>query len=107
MSPRPLQVGDICMTVNSTRPAINNGVLMVIIAVNPTMRGFDHERVPYLIRRVDGQVMGSVQSNTTGLTLWGKVRESWCEGYKLKRVDDEPEAGQVAEDVQRLEEVAP
>ena len=31
---RPLQVGDVCLTVNSKFPAINNGLLVTITAVD-------------------------------------------------------------------------
>ena len=84
-----LKVGDICLTVNSTHPAINDGVLMVVLAINPQVTSFQGESSPYLIRRVDGQVMGSTLCIATGKQVWGKSYESHCAGYKLKRIDDQ------------------
>ncbi|MBP6644771.1 MAG: hypothetical protein KA207_02875 [Burkholderiaceae bacterium] len=83
------KVGDICITVNSAHPAINNGVLMVIIGIDPNRTSFEGESTPYLIRRVDGQVMGSTTCRVTGRQNWGSCYEAHCAGYKLKRIDDQ------------------
>lgn len=56
---RKHQVGDICVTVNTKHPAINDGVLVVIVWIDSSLMEFKDEKTPYLIRRVDGQVMGS------------------------------------------------
>lgn len=84
-----LKVGDICITVNTLCPAINNGVLMVVLDIDPTMTSFKGEPSPYLIRRVDGQVMGSTTCIASGKHQWGKHYEAHCAGYKLKRIDDQ------------------
>ena len=84
-----LKVGDICITVNTSRPAINNGVLMVIIGIDPSMTSFKGEPAPYLIRRVDGQVLGSTTCTASGKHGWGKHYEAHCAGYKLKRIEDQ------------------
>jgi hypothetical protein len=84
-----LKVGDVCITVNSSRPAINNGILMVILRIDPNCKGFNGESIPYLIRRVDGQALGSTTCMTTGFPQWCKHYEAHCEGYKLKRIGDQ------------------
>jgi len=84
----PLKVGDVCVTVNTRLPAINDGVLVVIVGVNHTIRSYRGEAAPYSIRRVDGQALGSTNDKVTGKLSWSKCTTAWCAGYKLKRVDD-------------------
>lgn len=86
---RKHQVGDICVTVNTKHPAINDGVLVVIVWIDSSLMEFKDEKTPYLIRRVDGQVMGSTTSSTTGKQHWGRCYEAFCAGYKLKRIVDQ------------------
>ena len=83
------KVGDICITVNTSYPAINNGVLVVIIGIDCTFTSYKGEPAPYLIRRVDGQVLGSTTCTASGEHGWGKHYEAHCAGYKLKRIDDQ------------------
>ena len=61
---------------------------MVIIGIDSTITSFKGEPSPYLIRRVDGQVMGSTTCTRSGIPRWGKCYEAHCAGYKLKRIDD-------------------
>jgi len=86
---RKHQVGDICVTVNTKHPAINDGVLVVIVGIDSSLMAFKDGTTPYLIRRVDGQVMGSTTSSTTGKQHWGRCYEAFCAGYKLKRIVDQ------------------
>jgi hypothetical protein len=86
---RKHQVGDICVTVNTKHPAINDGVLVVIVGIDNSSMGFKNETTPYLIRRVDGQVFGSTTSIRTGKQHWARCYEAFCAGYKLKRIVDQ------------------
>ncbi len=83
-----LKVGDLCITVNSEHSAANNGLLVVIIEIDQTVRGYRGEVAPYFIRRVDGQVIVSSICRVTGRQHWGKFTSVWCERHKLRKVDD-------------------
>ncbi len=87
---RPLQVGDICITVNSKYPGINNGVMVTIIAIEPNH--IDNKGVlhPYVIRRVDGQALGIVTRANKQL-VWGKLLEANCTAERLQRLPDPPD----------------
>jgi hypothetical protein len=61
-----LKVGDVRLTVNTDHPAVNDGALVVITAVNPAMRDKRGNSVPYLIKRVDGERHVITHSNQTG-----------------------------------------
>ncbi len=91
MSAGPLKVGDLCVTVNSRYPVVNNGLLVVIVEINPSIRGYRGEVWPYRIRRVDGQVLIATTCRTTGRLKWGKCVDAWCERRRLRRVDDTPD----------------
>jgi hypothetical protein len=79
----PLQVGDLCITRNTVVSELNNGLLVVIVAINPWC---NDGKTPYRIRRVDGQPMPSLLSST-GTPLFFKGKECWAAGYKLRRID--------------------
>jgi hypothetical protein len=79
---RPLQVGDLCITQNADHPVLNNGLLVVITAVDPARSAGDH----FQIRRVDGQPIPSCADNEGKLALF-KMSSAWAHAYKLRRVD--------------------
>jgi hypothetical protein len=79
----PLQVGDLCVTQNTVVSGLNNGLLVVIIAINPWC---NEGTTPYRIRRVDGQPIPSIRQ-TTGESVFFKGKECWSAGYKLRRID--------------------
>lgn len=84
---RPLQVGDICITVNSDHPACNDGDLVIIVMVDHTRHHFREGPVPYLVRRIDGLPHISTLSWGTGIQGWAKCIDAWCAAYKLQRID--------------------
>ena len=91
-----LKVGDVCLTINTDHPACNEGVLVVITAVNHTSRDARGNVVPYLIKRVDGQSHVSTRCQQTGQQRWMKAMTAWCAGYKLQRVEDREQAQEAA-----------
>ena len=78
-----LQVGDLCITQNTVVSGLNNGLLVVITAINPWC---NEGATPYRIRRVDGQAIPSTRTDD-GVPLFFKGKECWSPGYKLRRVD--------------------
>lgn len=88
---RPLQVGDLCITVNSDHPACNNGDLVTIIKIDHSRNDRREGPVPYLIRRIDGLPHISTVTWGTGVQQWAKGIDAWCAAHKLKRVEGEPE----------------
>lgn len=83
-----LKVGDLCITCNSLDRILNDGLLVVVVDVDPTR--YDG-CAPYKIRRVDGQPIPSSRSPDGNLTLF-KQHTVWCAGSKLRRID--PDADQ-------------
>lgn len=79
-----LVVGDLCITCNARASVLNNGLLVVIVAINPTQNG---GTTPYSIRRVDGQPIPTSQDPKTGNLSLFKEYETWAAGSKLRRVD--------------------
>ena len=88
---RPLQVGDICITVNSRYPGINNGLTVVIIVIDPVFKCFKGNPAPYVIRRIDGQVLGVTNCNMTDRMHWGKEMQAHCSAERLQRLPDPPD----------------
>ena len=84
---RPLRVGDVCTTVNCTAAAINNGLLVVIIGINPQKTDRRGEAVPYCVRRVDGQPFPATLGWKTGEQAWFKSVTAFAPARKLKRID--------------------
>ena len=80
---KPLQVGDLCITRNTVVAGLNNGLLVVITAVNPWC---NEGATPYRIRRVDGEPIPSTL-NAGGEPVFFKGRECWSAGHKLQRID--------------------
>ncbi len=99
---RPLQVGDLCITVHTTHPGCNEGLLVVIHHVDHSQRDKHGEAIPFLIRRLDGQPHVSTSDRKTGEFFFATCYEAWCAGYKLRRIEQgEP---QIEESVaQRVE----
>jgi len=83
MTPRPLQVGDLCITQNAVVSVLNNGLLVVIVAINPWC---NDGATPYLIRRIDGQPIPSIL-RSSGESVFFKGKQCWSAGYKLRRID--------------------
>ena len=86
---RPLQVGDLCITINSEHPACNDGDLVTIIKIDHTINDAREGRVPYLVRRIDGLPHISTVSRDTGVQGWAKCIDAWCAAHKLKRIEPE------------------
>ena len=78
----PLKVGDLCITQNARSSTRNNGLSVVIIAIDHTQ--FDGA-TPYLIRRVDRQPI-PVSISSDGVPQLFTRPTAWCAGYKLRRV---------------------
>jgi len=93
------KVGDLCVTINSKYPLLNEGALVVVIAVNPAMKFYRGEFAPFCIRRVDGQVFKATSCNTTGKSNWGTLKEIWAALHHLRRVDDAAPARSIEHDV--------
>lgn len=97
------RVGDVCLTINTNLPAVNDGILVVVLKVDFTMRCHRGVLCPYLIRRVDGLPFVGSKNLRTGTPSWCKYYEVWSTGFKLKpRVDPN-----VKEDSRRMSEVRP
>ncbi len=83
----PLQIGDLCITQNTVVSGLNNGQLVVIIAINPWC---NDGATPYQIRRIDGQPIPSIMG-PFGAPVFYKGKECWSAGYKLRRIDPNAE----------------
>jgi hypothetical protein len=75
---KPLKVGDLCVTVNTKYPAMNDGLLVVIVGINPRSQ----QATPYQIRRVDGQPFPLL-----GGMNWFRFTTAKCHRSKLKPID--------------------
>lgn len=84
---RQLQVGDLCITVNSEHPACNDGDLVTIVKVDHSKCDSREGPVPYLVRRIDGLPHISTVSWYTGIQGWAKCIDAWCAAHKLKRIE--------------------
>lgn len=84
---RPLQVGDLCITVNSEHPACNDGDLVTIVKVDHTRHDVREGSVPYLVRRIDGLPHISTVAWGTGEQRWAKCFDAWSAAHKLQRID--------------------
>ena len=92
MNAGTLNVGDLCVTINSKYPLLNEGSLIVVVAIDFSMKSYQGELAPYRIRRVDGQIFIATSCLITGKTRWGKYTEIWAARHHLRRVDDAPAA---------------
>ena len=84
---RPLQVGDLCVTVNTNQPACNDGVLVVIHKIDHCQQDKKGTSTPYCIRRVDGLPHVSTLDKISGKQRWFIHHNAWCTGYKLQRIE--------------------
>lgn len=79
--------GQLARTCNSTAPLLNNGLLVVVLRVDPSM--LCHGRsTPYLIRRVDGEVFASTYCAKTGAPQWYAFHQVWAEPHKLQPIGE-------------------
>lgn len=87
MTARRLKVGDLCVTVGTDHPVLNDGLLVVIIGFNPTIKSHTGESTPWHIRRIDGQAFPSTTVPSTGAISLFKCTGAFAVARKLKRVD--------------------
>ena len=97
-----LEVGDICITQNSRWPLLNNGLLVEIIAIDPTLNG---GRDPYMIRRIDGHRIPVKICQVSGGPIFFADDLACTSAHKLRRVDPE-ETTRCEEKTERLTEQA-
>lgn len=83
--PLKFKIGDVCLTKNTRCALVNNGVLVAISAIDPTVRNREGNPAPYLIRRIDGQPLANTTCRDTGHMVWYGATEAWCEEYKLTK----------------------
>lgn len=81
-----LQVGDICVTQNSRVPLLNNGLLVEIVAIDPTPTGGIR---PYMIRRIDGHRLPLTFNSLSGVQSFFKDAQACTAARHLRRVDPE------------------
>jgi hypothetical protein len=86
MSKKKLQIGTICRGVRCKRE-INNGLFLIIVAIDNSVRSFCGEPSPYLIRRLDGLTFPSSTSRYDNTEKWYSCDEVWAVGYKLQPID--------------------
>jgi len=104
MIPTDLKIGDLCVTINSKVPLLNEGHLVVILEINPGYRSFHGQSLPFLIRRLDGQVFSSTFSGRTGQHCWARHKEVWAARHHLMRLHRIPDTHIVE---QQINEVQP
>jgi len=81
---KQFKVGDLCLTCNTKASVLNDGLLVVIIAVDPPQ--FCPE--PYWIRRVDGQAFPVAgPSKKSGGLAFFKSYEVNAPASKLRKID--------------------
>jgi len=78
------QVGDLCITQNAEVSLLNNGLLVVIVEIDPTRNG---GATPYLIRRIDGQKYPCTYEFESGVTQFYFYTQTWSSQHKLRRID--------------------
>lgn len=81
---RPLRVGDVCITVNSEYPTLNNGVLVVVLFIDLDRA----DGAVHLIERIDRLPLGSVVM-PDGIPRLFQARRAWCVRRKLKPIDEQ------------------
>ena len=97
-----LEVGDICITQNTRVPLLNNGLLVEIVAIDPTLNGgLD----PYIIRRIDGHRIPSTIDSSGVLQSFFANAQTGTSAHKLRRVDPE-DTSRCEEKTERLTEQA-
>jgi hypothetical protein len=92
MKNRPLRVGDLCVTVNSRTPLLNDGQLVVIVAISEGYRSFRGTPCPYVIRTVDGHCFGMIVG-PDGVARFFQSTQTRASARQLRRID--PDADDV------------
>lgn len=78
-----LEVGDVCITVNSAVPALNDGLLVEIVEIDPGMNG---GQSPYCIVRLDGQPFPAARKPTSGDVDFYLDYEIWAARRYLRKL---------------------
>ncbi|MBP6606480.1 MAG: hypothetical protein KA240_12410 [Nitrospira sp.] len=78
------EVGDLCVTQNTTASLLNNGLLVVILAIDPTRFG---GTTPYLIRRIDGEQIPASLDMVSGVPNFFSGEIAWAAEHKLRPAD--------------------
>jgi hypothetical protein len=86
MSKKKLQIGTICRAVRCKRE-INNGLFLIIVAIDHSIRSSRGEPAPYLVRRLDGLSFPSSTSRYDNTESWYSYDRVWAAGYKLQPID--------------------
>lgn len=86
------KVGDLAITQNSEAPLLNNGLLVVVLGVQPG-RETNRWPVDYFIKRVDGQPFGWI-TGANGEDQIFKSCDCWCRADQLRK----PEESDLKED---------
>ncbi len=90
MSKKRLRVGTVCKSVRCERE-INNGLSLIIIAIDHSIRSSRGETAPYLVKRLDGLPFPSSKSRSDNTESWYSICEVWAAGYKLQPIDPDAE----------------
>lgn len=80
------KVGDLAITQNSEAPLLNNGLLVVVLGVQPG-RKTDRWPVDYFIKRVDGQPFGWI-TGANGEDQLFKACDCWCRADQLRKPEE-------------------
>jgi|GEM_PF-5979777 len=94
-----LNVGDLCVTRNANASLLNNGLLVVILAIDPAH--YDGA-ASYLIRRIDGQRIPSTLDIASGIPRFFSYSEAWSSQHKLRRINPD----EVLDRVKKTEHLA-
>lgn len=82
------KVGDVCITQGSRMSLLNDGAVVVILQIDPTVHAANGDAAPYLIRRIDGQLLAYTSCRHTGADRFYRLREAWCRESRLRRFDE-------------------
>jgi hypothetical protein len=86
MPKKKLQIGTICRSIRCERE-INNGLLLIIVDIDHSIRSTRGEAAPYLVKRLNGLPFPSTSSRFDGCNSWYASTEVWAAGYKLQPID--------------------
>lgn len=78
-----LAVGDVCITVNSAVPALNDGLLVEIVEIDPGMNG---GLSPYCIVRLDGEAFPAAKTLADGEVGFYQDYEIWAARRYLRKL---------------------
>lgn len=79
------QRGDRCITQSCEAGAINNGIQVVIVDIEPTRVNARGQSTPYLIKRIDGVHFPQSTGSDTGNLQWFRFPTVYCAEHKLRR----------------------